>query len=113
MAHTQHLLDADAALRNKRQTIRKGTADTKRNAAKSYTVTVEKLEGDVYLASSEDIKGLVLQTDTLDEMVEEMRECVPWLLEGNHGIHVSPKDISIHRNGKSTASRTTYTLSHA
>ena len=76
-------------------------------------MTVEFLKEGVYLATSEDIDGLVLETDTLEEMEEEMRENIPWLLEGNHSIRVAKKDLSICHKGKKTGSKVTYTVSHS
>ena len=111
-ANSQHLLDKDAVGRNESRTRRIGSPNARKAATKSYAITVELQNEGVYLASSEDIKGLVLQTDTLDEMEAEFRECVPWLLEGNHDVHVSPEDLRIQRNGKCSASKVTYTISH-
>lgn len=115
MAQAQRmLLRKTASMGDEPKAKPKGRAYTgSRKATKSYIVCVEWLDEEVYLATSEDIKGLVLQTDTLDEMEKEMRECIPWLLEGNHNIHVSPKDLSIKRDGKKTGSKVTYTLTHS
>lgn len=43
-------------------------------------------EADVWWAESDDVKGLVAEADTLDELVADLREVVPELLTLNHGI---------------------------
>ena len=105
-------LDAEIAPKTTRAS-RSGVAKkSTRKATKTYTVVVELLDEEVYLATSDDIDGLVLETDTLEEMIEEMRENIPWLLKGNHSTRVAKRDLSIDQKGKSTGRKVTYTVSH-
>ena len=41
-------------------------------------------EADVYVATSSDLKGLVVEAQTLDELEKEVFELVPQLLALNH-----------------------------
>jgi predicted RNase H-like HicB family nuclease len=43
-------------------------------------------EASVWWAESTDVKGLVAEASTLDELVADLREIVPELLTLNHGI---------------------------
>jgi predicted RNase H-like HicB family nuclease len=43
-------------------------------------------EAGVWWAESIDVKGLVAEADTLEELVADLREVVPELLSLNHGI---------------------------
>ena len=63
-------------------------------------INVEWLEeSKVFLATSDDVKGLVLEADTLDDLVRDLKEIVPILIEEN-GIEkqVSPslEELSIN-----------------
>ena len=114
MSQAQSVASVDGGTTPRTTSTQKRGAATKSTskATKTYTVTVELLAEEVYLATSEDIDGLALETDTLEEMVEEMRENIPWLLEGNHGTRVAKKDLSIGCKGKTTGRKVTYTVSH-
>ena len=43
-------------------------------------------EANVWSAESVDVKGLVAEADTLDDLARDLRTIVPELLELNHGI---------------------------
>jgi hypothetical protein len=43
-------------------------------------------EASVWRADSHDVKGLVAEADTLEDLARELRAIVPELLELNHGI---------------------------
>jgi predicted RNase H-like HicB family nuclease len=43
-------------------------------------------EASVWWAESTDVKGLVAEADTLEELIADLRELVPELLTLNHGI---------------------------
>lgn len=49
--------------------------------ARTVNIDIEYLPERVYLATSEDVQGLVAQTDTLDEMIELVPELVDMLDE--------------------------------
>ena len=111
-AQTSAFLDAGTTSRTAGTSRRGVTKKSARRATKTCTVTVEWLDEEVYLATSDDIDGLVLETGTLEEMVDEMRENIPWLLKGNHGTRVAKRDLSIDQKGKTTGRKVTYTVSH-
>ena len=80
----------------------------------SYKIRVEWSEdGECYMAASDDIQGLILETDDLDTMEVEMRDIIPWLLEGNHNVSVSSNDIKIKKNQTGERKVFSYTVSHA
>jgi predicted RNase H-like HicB family nuclease len=43
-------------------------------------------EANVWWAESQDVKGLVAEANTFEELARDLREIVPELLELNHGI---------------------------
>lgn len=52
-----------------------------------YRIDVEWCEDDaVFIASSDDIDGLIVEAETLQEMVESLQGLVPALLEANGQI---------------------------
>ena len=61
--------------------------------ANSYSVDVFRCsEGDVFVATSEDIPGLTLEANTLGGMLEAVMEMVPQLLERNLNV---PRDAEV------------------
>lgn len=53
----------------------------------SYTVKLFwDSDADVWIATSDDIKGLILESDSLDVLIERVRMAVPELLKLNQGI---------------------------
>ena len=49
-----------------------------------YTISVVyDDEADVYIATSENIPGLVIEEDTMDKTLEKLEELVPYLLDKN------------------------------
>lgn len=61
---------------------------------KQYTVRAEwDAAAKVWMATSEDVPGLTAEAETLDALVEEVKNLVPELLELNCGLH-GPADIS-------------------
>lgn len=65
---------------------------------KIVNIHIEKLPGDFYLATSDDIQGLVAQGRTIAETIEIARDIVKKLLEagGDSGdISKVPKDAGI------------------
>ncbi|MDE0201828.1 MAG: DUF1902 domain-containing protein [Rhodospirillaceae bacterium] len=61
--------------------------------ANSYSVDVFRCgEADVFVATSEDIPGLMLEADTLGGMLEAVMEMVPQLLERNLDV---PRDADV------------------
>lgn len=79
----------------------------------SYKVKVEWLDdGQCFMATSDDIDGLVLQADTLDEMEVEMRDIIPVLLEGNHNVIVDGESLSLDQGRSSSAKVKKYMISH-
>ena len=61
--------------------------------ANSYSVDVFRCtEAGVYVATSEDIPGLTLESDTLGGMLEAVMEMVPQLIEHNLDV---PQDTDV------------------
>ena len=61
--------------------------------ANSYSVDVFRCtEAGVYVATSEDIPGLTLESDTLGGMLEAVMEMVPQLIEHNLDV---PQDAEV------------------
>ena len=57
---------------------------------------VEWLEdSQCFMATSDDIDGLVLQADNLAEMEEEMQDIIPVLLESNHGVSIDAESMTL------------------
>lgn len=53
----------------------------------SYTVKLFwDRDADVWIATSDDIKGLILESGSLDVLIERVRMAVPELLKLNQGI---------------------------
>jgi len=53
----------------------------------SYTVKLFwDSDTDVWIATSDDIKGLILESGSLDVLIERVRMAVPELLKLNQGI---------------------------
>lgn len=58
-----------------------------------FNINIEWIAEDkAYLATSGDIKGLVVGAESLSEMMENLTELVPILLEENHGITLDGDD---------------------
>ena len=92
-----------------------GKAVQTKSSAKtrSYMVKVEWLEdGQCFMATSDDIDGLVLQADNLAEMEEEMRDIIPVLLESNHGVSIDAESMTLEPGQAASARVTTYMISH-
>ena len=54
-----------------------------------FSVNIDWVAEDrAYLATSEDIKGLVVGAENLPDMMQSLTELVPILLEENHGIRL-------------------------
>ena len=51
-------------------------------------------EADVWYATSDDLPGLVAESDSLDSLIEDVRKLAPELLELNCGV-VGPVEISL------------------
>ena len=111
-AQLHAFVDGGTVERTARATKRGTVTKSAVKATKTYIVNVELLDGEVYLATSEDIDGLILETDTLEEMEKEMLENIPWLLEGNHKIRVAKRNLTIAPKGKTTKRKATYIVSH-
>ena len=80
---------------------------------RSYKVKVEWLDdGQCFMATSDDIDGLVLQADNLAEMEEEMRDIIPVLLESNHGVSIDAESMTLEPGQAASARVTTYMISH-
>lgn len=47
-------------------------------------------EADVWVAQSDDIPGLVLESGSFDALIERVRFAVPELLDLNNGTNLSP-----------------------
>ena len=61
---------------------------------KEYRVLVEfDNEAKVYIATSKDIPGLVLEVESLDDLALELQDVVPTLLENDKPHKVSNKDF--------------------
>lgn len=45
-------------------------------------------DADVFMGTSKEIRGLILETESLFEMIEEAMEIVPQLLRSNMGVAV-------------------------
>ena len=85
----------------------------KPSKTRSYTVKVEWLdEGQCFMATSDDIDGLVLQADTLAEMEVEIRDIIPVLLEGNHGVAIDGERLMLAPGRAASAGVTTYRVCH-
>jgi uncharacterized protein DUF1902 len=58
-----------------------------------FSVSVlHDLEEGVYVATSDDLIGLVVEAPTIDEVVKKVNEVLPDLAEGN-GFHIDAGDI--------------------
>ena len=69
----------------------------------SYTVRAEwDAESSTWVATSEDVPGLVTGADTLEELVEKLRVLVPEMLEANG---VLPADAAAKAGFKVIAER--------
>ena len=51
-------------------------------------------EADVWYATSDDVPGLVAESDSLDTLIEDVRQLTPELLELNCGVR-GPVEISL------------------
>jgi len=69
--------------------------DDRKPSEMVFSVNIEWVAEDrAYLATSEDIKGLVIRAENLPDMMQSLTELVPILLEENHGIR--PEDAAEH-----------------
>lgn len=58
-----------------------------------FNVNIEWIAEDkVYLATSDDIDGLILEAATINEMVENLQDVVPMLLQENGQIEEQQHD---------------------
>ena len=63
---------------------------------KTYTVNIIwDPEAEVWVATSSDIGGLVLESSSLDALIEKIKYAVPELLELNMGDKVTALPLSI------------------
>ena len=64
-----------------------------------FTVDVEYCpQAEVFTASSDDIPGLCLETETMDEIRELVDHYGPYLLRENLSIEFNPHDMEIRMN---------------
>ena len=76
---------------------------TDRNSFMTLEVHAEWIaDPGFWIATSEDVPGLCVQADTVDEMVEIVTALVPQLLELNH-INISQPTIPLHIMAEKTA----------
>lgn len=62
--------------------------------SKIFTIVVEwDADAEVFIASSDDIDGLVVEAETINEMVTHLQEVIPMLLEENRQ---SLQDFDFH-----------------
>jgi predicted RNase H-like HicB family nuclease len=52
-------------------------------------------EASVWVAESEDVPGLVTETETVEQLIAKLQLMVPELLEANGAVVAEEKDISI------------------
>ena len=85
----------DVATRSK--TVRTGRSPKTR----SYMVKVEWLEdGQCFMATSDDIDGLVLEGDNTSQLEQYLREVIPMLLEDDFGHAIDGAALHLSRIGK-------------
>ncbi len=67
---------------------------------KMYKINIEWCsEGKVFIATSDDIDGLILEADDIPQMLEHLKDVVPMLLEAN-GHTSAPRDFDFSINIK-------------
>ena len=94
-------------------TMSKTVQTGKSPKTRSYMVKVEWLEdGQCFMATSDDIDGLVLQADNIAEMEEDLRDIIPVLLESNHGVSIDAESMTLEPGRDKKARVTTYMISH-
>ncbi len=73
---------------------------------KGKTVRVEAIwdeEAQVWLATSDDVPGLITEADTSEQLIEKLQVMVPELLQANGLINENdPSDIPLHLLSKRT-----------
>ena len=69
-------------------------------------------DGQCFMATSDDIDGLVLQADNIAEMEEEMRDIIPFYSRGNHGVSIDAESMTLEPGRDKKARVTTYMISH-
>lgn len=58
-----------------------------------FNINIEWIaEDEIYLATSADIDGLILEAATINEMVESLQDVVPMLLEENGQVENQQRD---------------------
>lgn len=68
---------------------------------RSYMVKVEWLEdGQCFMATSDDIDGLVLEGDDTSQLEQYLREVIPMLLEDDFGHAIDGAVLNLSRVGK-------------
>jgi hypothetical protein len=69
--------------------------DEEIGSKRAYAVRGEwDAEAGVWIATSEDVPGLVAEADTLEKLIEEVKLLAPELLELNCGVR-GPTEISL------------------
>ena len=93
MPHTAQLHDA--------ATMGKTVQTGKSPKTRSYKVKVEWLDdGQCFMATSDDIDGLVLEGDDPAQLEQYLREVIPMLLEDDFGHVIDGAALHLSRIGK-------------
>ena len=73
---------------------------------KGKTIRVEAIwdeEAQVWVATSDDVPGLITEADTSEQLIEKLQVMVPELLQANGLINENdPSDIPLHLLSKRT-----------
>lgn len=95
------------------RTENKPVPTAKSNPPLAYHIKVEWLEeGQCYMATSDDLDGLIVEGESLPQLEDHIREVAALLLELDLGRSVDEKALKLKQAGSDRQKSLCYTVSH-